>query len=48
MISTWANKDGEWKEKDYSTFSELGEMDFLMSSESSLHDFINRVNELLK
>lgn len=46
MISTWANKTGEWKEKNYATFSSPDEMHILMGSESSLDEFINHIDEL--
>jgi hypothetical protein len=40
IISTWGNKFGEWKEKDYSTTDNILNKSYLNSKESSFSEFI--------
>lgn len=40
IISTWGNKFGEWKEKDYSTTDNILDKDYFNSKESSFLEFI--------
>ena len=41
FLTTWGNKNGEWKEKDYSTFSENDKerMEYLNNNASELDEF---------
>lgn len=39
IISTWANKNGSWQEKNYSTFNLSEKEDFMMPNELKLQDF---------
>jgi hypothetical protein len=40
IISTWGNKFGKWKEKDYSTTDNILNKSYLNSKESSFSEFI--------
>lgn len=39
IISTWANKFGQWQEKNYSTTDNILDKDYLNSQESSFLEF---------
>ncbi len=48
FLTTWRNKSGEWKEKDYSTFedSDIERMNFLNENVSSEQEFKEYVESL--
>ena len=48
FLTTWGNKNGEWKEKDYSTFSESDKdrMSYLIKNVSDLNEFESYIENL--
>lgn len=48
FLTTWGNKNGEWKEKDYSTFSESDKdrMNYLIKNVSELDEFKSYIENL--
>ena len=48
FLTTWGNKNGEWKEKDYSTFSQSDKerMDYLTKNATELDEFKSYIENL--